>query len=136
MKSAASILYTYAACLLIPAFASVLYNAHTKAFGLNMAGKTGLIACGASAILAVVFATFLKKGKRWAYWAGLGLAFLLLCQVGVSVFTTLRGVSAGKIPVGSSVEAEYYKAAVFGVLGLFSLSAFMRLFLSSRSIQE
>ena len=131
MKSSVSVLYTYAACLLIPALGSVLYNAQTKVIGLNMAGKTGLIACGVSAILAAVFATLLKKGMRWAYWAGLGLAFLLLCQAGVSVFKIMRGVSAGTLP-----DSDYYKAGIFGILGLFSLSAFMRLFLSSRSVQE
>ncbi len=128
MKSAVSTLYTYAGSLLLPALASVLYNAETKVTGWNPSGKTGLIICGVCAVLAAVFASVLSKGRKWALWAGLALAFLLLCTAGSNVFKIMRGVSAGTLP-----DWHYYKAAVFGVLGLFSFGAFMRLFLASRT---
>lgn len=133
-------LLQYAGFLLVVGLASAFYSAADRTAGWNPHGATGLYVCGGAAVVTFIFGLLTGKGKEWAAWAGLALAFLLLAYGGKTLFTIVRDVSGQAADViqkrGISQEAAertvYYKAAIFGALFVFSISAFLRLGLSLR----
>lgn len=120
----AKTLFTYAALMLIPALFSVFYNSE-HVFGWNVTGKTGLIACGAGAVLAAVFGQCSRSGMKWALWAGLVLSFLFIAQCGMSSFKAGRAMSDGD-------AKAWFKLAINLTAFLFSVRAFVTLGLIAR----
>lgn len=143
MKSITRVLHVYALLLIPVGLASVLFNSQTSSLGWNPAGKTGLIVCAIVALLSVLFAAMAKKGASWAGWAAMALTFLVLSFCGRTVFKLVRDVPAAantmiaaKNEVGetlshdAAIAAIKFRMALFGTLGLISLSTFMRLWLA------
>jgi hypothetical protein len=93
--------------------------------GWNEKGKTGLMVCGAGAVLAAVFGFCSKQGMGWALWAGLVLSFLFIAQCGFSSFKTGRAMSAGDAKL-------WFKLAINVVAFLVSVRAFVSLALIAR----
>jgi len=120
----AKILFTYAALMLLTGLFSVFYNPD-HVIGWNEHGKTGLIACGAGAVLAAVFGFCSKKGMNWAIWAGLVLSFLFIAQCGLSSFKTGRAMSEGDAKL-------WFKLAINVVAFLLSVRTFVSLGLIAR----
>ena len=114
-------LLQYAGYLLILGLASVFYNAADRSIGWNPKGVSGLIALGSSAAVAALLGFFAGKGKEWAGWGGVILSFALLSYCGMTAFKTARGVSSGELD-----GHLWYKAALFGITVIFSISAFLR----------
>ena len=123
-RSTGTILYSYAAMLLVIGLFSAFYNAQHQ-LGWNVHGKTGLIACGIGAVLAAVFAFLNDKGLKWTLWAGLILSFLFLCTGGKNAFLDGRAWSAGD-------QEKWFRAVVFGLTLLVSLRTFVMLGLNAR----
>jgi hypothetical protein len=140
MQRNSIILLQYAGFLLVVGLASAFYSAADRTAGWNPHGKSGLIACGSAAVVAAVFGWLTGKRKEWAAWAGLALSFILLAYGGSTLFSTVRDVSglAAKVAVERGIDqaaAErtiLYKAAIFGAMFVFSVSAFLRLGFSLR----
>jgi hypothetical protein len=135
MQRISIVLLQYAGFLLVCGLASVLYSAETRTAGWNPHGISGLIACGGGALIAALMGLLAGKGKGFAVWVGLALAFLFLSYGGFKFFNLIRDVSGNAAPVVterkiSQEDAErtvIYKAGVFGAAALFSLIAFLRL---------
>ena len=133
-------LFQYAGFLLVVGLASAFYSAADRTAGWNAHGATGLYACGGSAVIVALMAWLTGKGKEWAAWVGLVLAFLLLAYGGKTLFTLVRDVpgQALKVATERGIDPEdaervvLYKAGIFGVMAIFSLSAFLRLGLALR----
>lgn len=162
-------LFQYAGFLLVVGLASAFYSAADRTAGWNPHGATGLYACGGSALIIALMAWLTGKGKEWAAWVGLVLAFVLLAYGGQTLFKLVRDVpgqailavsardekiaeqiraadeiSGGRRKEGHGViiydyldyEAAHrvvlYKAGIFGMMAIFSLSAFLRLGLALR----
>lgn len=128
-------LFQFAGYLLIIGLASAFYSAADRSVGWNAHGATGLYACGGSAVVIALMAWLTGKGKEWAAWVGLVLAFVLLAYGGKTLFTLLRDVSgqALKVATDRGIDPEdaervvLYKAGIFGVMAIFSLGTFLRL---------
>lgn len=133
-------LFQYAGYLLVIGLASAFYSAGESRAGWNSHGASGLYACGGAAVVVGVLGWLTGKGKEWAAWAGLAVAFLLLAYGGKTCFALLRDVTgnASKVAAERSISMEaaervvYYKAGIFGVMAVFSISAFLRLGLALR----
>ena len=133
-------LFQYAGFLLVVGLASAFYSAADRTAGWNAHGATGLYACGGSALIIALMAWLTGKGNEWAAWVGLVLAFLLLAFGGKTLFTIVRDVGgqALKVAMERGIDPEdaervvLYKAGIFGVMAIFSLSAFLRLGLALR----
>lgn len=120
-------LLQYAGYLLVIGLASAFYNAADGTLGWNPKGSTGLIALGISAAVALVLGLIAGKGKEWAAWGGVVLSFVLLAYTGMTAFKTARGVSSGDL------EGHlWYKAALFAITAVFSISTFLRIGLALR----
>ena len=120
-------LLQYAGYLLIIGLASAFYNAADRLMGWNPKGASGLIALGSSAAVALLLGLFAGKGKTWAGWGGVVLSFALLSYCGMTAFKTARGVSSGEL------EGHlWYKAVLFAITAVFSISAFLRVGLIMR----
>ncbi len=123
----AATLRLYALGLLIVGLCSVFYNAKAGVVGWHPEGKTGLIANGIGALLALIFSVFAARQKGWAHWAGVVLCFLLLIVGFKNGFMTARGVSSG------SMEAHlWFKAALLGATAFLSLITMIPLMLYVR----
>lgn len=122
-RRVSSILFSYAVLLLLAGLFSTFYS-HDHVFGWNPAGKTGLIICGAGAVLSSIFGVFDKKGAGWPLWAGLILSFLFLCQCGFTVFKLARELEAQ--------PQLWFKLAVNLVAFVASIRAFVSLGLIAR----
>lgn len=120
-------LLQYAGYLFVIGLASVLYNAADRSLGWNPKGVSGLIALGCSGAVALVLGLFAGKGKEWAGWGGVILSFALLSYCGMKAFQTARGVSGGDIE-----GHHWYKALLFAIAAVFSISAFLRVGLIMR----
>lgn len=120
----ANILFSYSVLLLLTGLFSSFYNPD-HVIGWNEKGKTGLMVCGAGAVLAAVFGLCSKQGMGWALWAGLVLSFLFIAQCGFSSFKAGRGMSAGDAKL-------WFKLAINVVAFLVSLRAFISLGLIAR----
>ncbi|HEX2749111.1 MAG TPA: hypothetical protein VHM91_13985 [Verrucomicrobiales bacterium] len=141
MQRISIILFQYAGFLLVCGLASVLYSAETRTAGWNGHGISGLIACGSAAVIIAITAVLAGKGKGNAVWAALGLAFILLSYGGFTFFKLVRDIPGNATEMINKRAADKkedlkredaeraitYKAGVFGVMALFSLSAFVRL---------
>ena len=133
-------LFQYAGFLLVVGLASAFYSAADRTAGWNTHGATGLYACGGSAVIVSIMAWLTGKGKEWAAWVGLVLAFLLLAYGGKTLFALVRDVPghALKIATDRGIDPEdaeravLYKAGIFGMMAIFSLSTFLRLGLALR----
>jgi len=138
-------LLQFAGYLFIVGLASVFYNAATGEAGFNKHGVTGLYACGGSAVLIALFGFLTGKGKEWAAWAGLVLAFLLLAFGGQTLFGILRDVDGKALELirkraeagetlteAAARSAMLYRAGIFGALFVFSLLTFLKLGLALR----
>lgn len=113
-------LIIYGVALLVIGLASVFYNAESSEFGINSAGKTGLIVLGIGAVIARILAIFAAKNLLWAHWAGAFLAFMFLIMGFKNGFMISRAISSGMEP-----EWHWYKAALFGATAFVSLAALM-----------
>ena len=142
MQRLSIVLFQYAGFLLVCGLASVLYSAETRTAGWNGHGISGLIACGSAAVVIAIMGVLAGRGKGMAVWVGLGLAFMLLTYGGFTFFKLVRDIpgnaaeaitkrAAGPkgevLTMDAAERAVAYKAGVFGVMALFSLSAFVRL---------
>jgi uncharacterized membrane protein len=116
----ANTLRLYALGLLLVGLASVLYNAEADQIGWYAKGKTGLIAGGIGAVLALVCSVFAAKDKLWAHYAGAILAFMFLIVGFKNGFVISRSISMGVEPA-----FLWYKAAVFGAVAIVSLISLM-----------
>src|SRR5687767_4661192 len=120
MQRISTTLLQYAGYLLVIGLASAFYNAADRTLGWNPKGSTGLIALGISAAVALALGFMAGKGREWAGWGGLVLSFVLLAYTGMTAFKTARGVSSGDL------EGHlWYKAALFAITAVFSISAFL-----------
>ena len=120
-------LLQYAGYLLVIGLASAFYNAANGTLGWNPKGSTGLIALGISAAVALVLGLIAGKGREWAGWGGIVLSFVLFAYTAVTAFKTARGVSSGDLE-----EHLWYKAALFAITAVFSISTFLRIGLAMR----
>ena len=122
MQRIAIILQQYAGYLLVVGLASVFYNPQARVVGWYGEGKTGLIALGASAVLAFICGALAGKGKQAAGWAGIGLAFMLLSFCGYKAFSIARGVAGDTL-----ADHKWYQATLFGIAFFFSVLTFIKL---------
>jgi hypothetical protein len=138
-------LKTYAILLIPVGLSSVLYNSQTSSIGWNPAGITGLAVCLIAAAMAFLFLVLHRRGVTWARWAAVALTFILLGFSGQSVFKMARDPSAAAAKmIAKRVEANQpitqeaadaairFRMGLFGVLGILSLSAFMKLWMGVR----
>ena len=122
MQRISVILLQYAGYLFVLGLASAFYNAADRTPGWNPKGVSGLIALGIFAVVSLVLGMVAGKGRSWAGWAGLILSFVLFAYTALTAFKTARGVSAGDLD-----GHLWYKAALFAITALFSISTFLRL---------
>lgn len=123
----ASTLRLYALGLLLVGLASVFYNAKEGTVQWHGEGKTGLIANGIGAVLAVIFSLYAAKGKVWAHWAGAILCFMLLIVGFNKGFLTVREMSAE-----TAKQYLWFKATILLATGFLSLIALMPLLIYLR----
>jgi uncharacterized membrane protein (UPF0136 family) len=74
----AALLFRYGMLIIILGVASVLFNAHTGAFGYNPAAKSGLISGTVCGGLAILWGWLARRGVSWASAAAVGTAGLFL----------------------------------------------------------
>ncbi len=127
MQRIAITLQQYAGYLLVIGLASVFYNPDARTVGWYAAGKTGLIALGASALLVFLCGVIAGKGKEAGGWVGLVLNFLLLSFCGYKAFSIARQVSDGTL-----ADYKWYQATLFAVAFVFSVLTFIKLGTSLR----
>ena len=123
-RSIATILYSFAAMLLVLGLVSGFYS-HDHVLGWNPKGKSGLMVCGISAALAVLFGWLSDKGKQWPLYAGLALSFLTIAMPGSRFFMAGRAYSAGE-------STKWLSMVVLGCTVLVALRTFVSLSLLAR----
>jgi hypothetical protein len=123
-RSAATILFSFAAMLLVLGLASAFYS-HDHVLGWNPKGRSGLIICGVSAGLAVIFGFLSDKGQQWAVYAGLALSFLIIAMPGSRFFIAGRAYSAGD-------STKWLSMVILGCTALVGLRTFISLSLLVR----
>jgi hypothetical protein len=123
-RSAATILYSFAAMLLVLGLVSGFYS-HDHVIGWNPKGKSGLMICGISAALAVVFGLLSDKGQKWAVYAGLALSFLIIAMPGSRFFIAGKAYSGGD-------STKWLSMVILGCTALVALRTFVSLSLIAR----
>ncbi len=123
-RSVATILYSFAAMLLVLGLASAFYNPQHE-FGWNEQGKSGLIVCGIGAVLSVIFGYLSDKGQNWTVYAGLVVAFLFIAVGGKNFFLAGREWSGGE-------AAKWFRMVIFGGAFVAALRTFLQLSLTLR----
>jgi hypothetical protein len=117
----------YGIALIVLGIAAILYNAEAGQIGLYWKGKTGLFVAGGGGIAALVLAHFARKGAQWAHVAGAILAFLFLCVAFKNGFDSAR-----KVASDSASRHLWYKASLFWLIAIFSMTALIPLLMHLR----
>ena len=123
-RSVATILYSFAAMLLVLGLVSGFYN-HDHTFGWNPKGISGLMSCGISALLALAFGWCSDKGQQWPLYAGLALSFLTIAMPGSRFFISGRAYAGGD-------ATKWLSLVVLGLTVLVALRTFVSLSLIAR----
>ncbi len=118
----------YALGLLLVGLACVLFNPKTHTFEWYPEAKTGLIANGIMAVIALALSFPAAKEKLWAHYAAAAFAFLLLIYGFSQAFTIFRGL-ASATPDKAHL---WYKGCIFGGTAVVSLMALMPIMLYLR----
>ena len=110
--------------LLVLGLVSGFYS-HDHVLGWNPKGKSGVMSCGISALLALIFGWLSDKGKSWALYAGLALSFMTIAMPGSRFFIAGKAYSGGD-------STKWLSLAVLGLTVLVALRTFVSLSLIAR----
>ena len=123
-RSVATILYSFAAMLLVLGLVSGFYS-HDHVLGWNPAGITGVKSCGIIGLLALLFGWLSDKGQSWALYAGLALSFMTIAMPGSRFFIAGKAYSGGD-------STKWLSMVVLGLTVLVALRTFVSLSLIAR----
>jgi len=123
-RSVSTILFSFAAMLLVLGLASAFYSPD-HVIGWYPKGRSGLMICGISAALAVLFGWLHDQGKTWAIYAGLALAFMIIAMPGSRFFIAGRAYSGGD-------SSKWLSMVILGLTALVALRTFVSLSLLVR----
>jgi hypothetical protein len=128
-QTKAKLIYTYAAFLFALAVVALLFDPISRQITLYKGAGPYVLDCFLAGSLCIVFGYHASRGKNWAHWAALALAFVMFANNGHQAFKVLRALATD-----DSQAYRWWECVLLWLRTIVSLYALLPLMIHMRRL--